>query len=112
MRKTIIYIVVIILLFLIPALILRAMYGPSYYFLSGEDCWMPDGIGGWVKHGAPYRPLPQEPSVNIPLAVMYIPVFLPGLLIVFILCMFCYKKLQRSKLISDKSQVTNDQSRV
>ena len=107
MLKTIFFIVVIILLFLIPALILRAMYGPSYHFLSGEDCWMPDGTGGWTKHsGAGFEaPPPQEPSINIPLMVMYIPVFLPGLLIIFLICMFFYRKYQRRKLISDKSQV-------
>ena len=104
MRKTVIYIVAIILLFLIPALILRAMYGPSYYFLSGEDCWMPDGTGGWTKHsGAGFEvPPPQEPSVNIPLMVMYIPVFLPGLFTVFLLCIFYGKKFKRSKLIREK----------
>jgi hypothetical protein len=104
MRKAIIFVVAIVLLFLIPALILRAIYGPSYYFLSGEDCWMPDGTGGWTKHsGAGFEaPPPQEPSINIPLVVMYIPVLLPGLLTAFILCMFLSKKFKRRKLICEK----------
>ena len=90
MRKTIIFVVAIVLLFFIPALILRAIYGPSYYFLSGHHCWMPDGNGGWVKHGPmlPNGTEPHEPSVNIPLVVMYIPVFLPSLSTTFFLCMF------------------------
>jgi hypothetical protein len=102
MLKTIIFIVVIILLFLIPALILRSIYGPSYYFLSGEDCWMPDGTGGWTKHGAPAGSLPQEASINIPLVVMYIPVLLPSLLTAFLLCIFFGKKVKRRKLICEK----------
>ena len=102
MLKTIIFIVTIVLLFLIPALILRATYGPSYYFLSGEDCWMPDGTGGWTKHGMPGGPQPHEPSVNIPFVVMYIPVFLPGLLTASVLCMSLSKKVKRRKLICGK----------
>jgi hypothetical protein len=102
MRKTIIFVVAIVLLFLIPALFLRATYGPSYHFLSGEDCWMPDGTGGWTKHGMPGGPQPQEPSVNIPLIVMYIPVLLPGLLITFILYMSLSKKFKRRELICEK----------
>ena len=94
MRTTIIFVVAIVLLFLIPALILRAIYGPSYYFLSGEDCWMPNGNGGWVKHGFPYGQTPHEMSVNIPLLVMYIPVLLPVLLTAFILCMSLSKKFK------------------
>ena len=102
MRKTIIFVVAIVLLFLIPALILRAIYGPSYFFLSGEDCWMPDGTGEWTKHGVPGGPSPQEPSINIPLVVMYIPVLLPGLLTAFVLCMSLSKKFKRRKLICER----------
>ena len=102
MRKAIIIVVLVFFLFLIPALILRAIYGPSYYFLSGEDCWMPDGTGGWTKHGVPGGSSPQEPSVNIPLVVMYIPVLLPGLLTAFILCMSLSKIFKRKKLICEK----------
>jgi hypothetical protein len=104
MLKTIFFIVVIILLFLIPALILRAMYGPSYYFLSGEDCWMPDGTGGWTKHGVPGGPPPQEPSVNIPLAIMYIPAPLPILLTAVILFISLSKKFKRRKLTFGKQE--------
>ncbi len=102
MRKTIIFVVTIILLFLIPALVLRTIYGPSYHFLSGEDCWMPNGNGGWVKHGFPYGQMPHEMSVNIPLVVMYIPVLLPGLLTAFVLYMYLSKKFKRRKLICEK----------
>ncbi len=102
MRKTIIFIVAMVLLFLIPALILRTIYGPSYYFLSGEDCWISDGTGEWTKHGVPGAPPPQEPSVNIPIVVMYIPILLPSLLTAFLLCIFFSKKLKRRKLTCGK----------
>lgn len=85
MGKVIILLVLVFVSFLIPALILRAIYGPSYYFLSGHDCWMPDGDGGWVKHGVLDGPPPQEASINIPLLVMYIPVFLA---VIMAACLF------------------------
>jgi hypothetical protein len=63
---------------------------------------MPDGTGGWTKHGVLGGPPPQEPSINIPLVVMYIPVLLPGLLTGFILYMSLSKKFKRAKLICEK----------
>lgn len=54
MRKAIIIIVLVLLSFLFSALFLKA--------ISGEDCWMPDGKGGWVKHGVPAGPVPDYPS--------------------------------------------------
>jgi hypothetical protein len=54
MRKTIIIIVLVLLSFLFSALFFKA--------ISGEDCWMPDGKGGWVKHGVPAGPPPDYPS--------------------------------------------------
>jgi hypothetical protein len=54
MRKAIIIIVLILFSFLFSALFLKA--------ISGEDCWMPDGEGGWVKHGVPAGPAPDYPS--------------------------------------------------
>jgi len=54
MRKAIIITVLILFSFLFSTLFLKA--------ISGEDCWMPDGNGGWVKHGAPAGPPPDYPS--------------------------------------------------
>ncbi len=85
MRKNVIFLIVIILLYLVPALILSAVYGPSFGFLSGEDCWRPDGSGGWVKHGNPTDPAPAEASVNIPVIIRYLPIFLPGLVLILFL---------------------------
>ena len=54
MRKTIIIIVLVLFSFLFSTILLKA--------ISGEDSWMPDGEGGWVKHGVPAGPPPDYPS--------------------------------------------------
>jgi hypothetical protein len=81
MRKTLILLAGIIALYLATSLVLNLVYGPSLPFLSGEDCWMPDGQGGWLAHGHPSDPPPSEPSVNVPLLLSYLPIFLPGALL-------------------------------
>jgi hypothetical protein len=58
---------------------------------------MPEGNGGWVKHGAPGGSPPQEQSVNIPLVIMYIPILLPSLVTVSILCISLSKKFKRNE---------------
>lgn len=86
MKKNVMLLVGIIVLYLAPSLVLEAVYGPSYGFLAGEDCWVSDDNGGWVKHGNPASPMPTSPSVHVPMVVRYIPIFLPAaLLIVFYL---------------------------
>ena len=107
MLKTIIFIVVIILLFLIPALILRVTYGPSYHLLSGEDCWMPYGTGGWTKHGIPDGLIPQEPSMNISLGVMYIPVLLPSIVTVILLIYYFAKYLRKRDKYAKSNSLTS-----
>ncbi|UCG61765.1 MAG: hypothetical protein JSV52_00295 [Candidatus Zixiibacteriota bacterium] len=81
MRNKVIFLFAVVLLYLVPSLILQGIYGPSYGLWSGEDCWVPDGSGGWVEHGHPRTPPPDEPSVDVPMWVRYIPIFLPGLLL-------------------------------
>jgi hypothetical protein len=54
MRKALIISGLVFLSFLVSALFLKA--------ISGEDCWMPDGEGGWVKHGVPAGSAPDYPS--------------------------------------------------
>lgn len=54
MRKAIIIVVLVLFSFLFSAVFFKA--------ISGEDCWMPDGEGGWVKHGVPSGPPPDHPS--------------------------------------------------
>jgi len=81
MRKVVYLLLAAALLYLVPSLILEAVYGPSYGFLSGEDCWMADGEGGWVRHGNPDHPPPQHSSVNVPAYARGIPVVLPIMLL-------------------------------
>ncbi|MEW6051656.1 MAG: hypothetical protein AB1644_11435 [Candidatus Zixiibacteriota bacterium] len=85
MRKQVYLLAAVILLYLIPAWVMDSVYGPSYGFLAGEDCWRPDGNGGWVQHGRPSGPMPAEPSVDVPLWARYLPIFLPGLALVLFL---------------------------
>jgi hypothetical protein len=61
---------------------MHVIYGPSFPFLSSEDCWVPDGQGGWMAHGHPSDPAPAQPSVNVPLLFNYVPIFLPGILLI------------------------------
>lgn len=72
----------IIALYLVSSIILQGIYGPSFGFLTGEDCWVADNSGGWVKHGNLTVPMPTEPSVNVPLGVRYVPIFLPAALLI------------------------------
>jgi len=73
MRIPIIIVIGVTLSFLLPALALQALYGPSYGLLQGEDCWLPDGDGGWTPHGTPSQPQPDEPSVLLPFYMNYLP---------------------------------------
>ncbi len=54
MRRAVIIFLLVLCSFIFSALFLKA--------ISGEDCWMPDGKGGWVKHGVPAGPPPDYPS--------------------------------------------------
>ncbi|MFQ5453935.1 MAG: hypothetical protein ACE5D6_07080 [Candidatus Zixiibacteriota bacterium] len=102
MNKNICFLIAVILLYLIPSLILQGIYGQSYGFLSGEDYWMPDDNGGWVKHGEPSSPIPSEPSVRVPIAVRYIPIFFPGLL----LFLFLFTPLR--KILENQTEIDNN----
>ena len=82
MRNAVLLLLGIIILYLLSSLVLQGIYGPSYGFLAGEDSWVPDGQGGWVRHGNPAGPQPEVPSVDVPLMVRYIPIFVPALLLV------------------------------
>ena len=82
MKKNLYLLAGIIFLYLASSIILQGIYGPSFGFLNGEDSWVPDNAGGWVKHGNPTSAFPTEPSVNVPLGVRYIPIFLPAALLI------------------------------
>jgi len=82
MKKNLYLLAGIIALYLISSLSLQGIYGPSFGFLNGEDSWVADSAGGWVKHGNPSGPMPTEASINVPLGVRYIPIFLPAALLI------------------------------
>jgi len=94
---------VIIALYLVLALGLHLIYGPSYPFLAGEDCWQPDGQGGWRAHGSPLDSAPTETSVEVPLLLNYLPIFVPAL----VLILFLFTPLRRH-LDPPPSKTTSD----
>lgn len=98
----------VVLLYLVPSLVLQAVYGDSYGFWSGEDCWQPDGAGGWVKHGQPDGPPPAEPSQNVPLLLHYVPIFLPAALLVVFLFTPLSRKLEKKQPPSESTGPPGD----
>ncbi len=90
-RNALLLLAAIIALYLLASLALQAIYGPSYGFLQGEDGWIPNGSGGWVKHGNPQGPPPVQPSVDVPVGIRYIPIFLPAVLLI----LFMFTPLRR-----------------
>ena len=82
---------VVIGLYLVLSLGLHLVYGSSYPFLAGEDCWLPDDQGGWRAHGSPSEAMPSEPSVSVPLLMNYVPLFVPAL----VLTLFWFTPLRR-----------------
>jgi hypothetical protein len=97
MKNNLILLAAIIVLYLVPSLILQVVYGPSFGFMSGEDSWVSDGHGGWAKHGNPADPAPADPSVEVPVGVRYIPIFLPAALLVLFLFTPLGRKLEPPK---------------
>lgn len=103
MRNNLFLLLGVIILYLAPAIVLKATYGDSYSMWQGEDSWVPDGAGSWRQHGQPSDPMPTEPSVEVPIAIAYIPIFLPALLLV--LFMFTpLKKYTESKPEKEKEE--------
>ena len=89
-RYNILLLAVLIILYLGTSLILDAMYGPSIGYQQGEDYWRPDGNSGWIAHGNPAAPPPDQPSVNVPLVAHYLPILIPG----FFLALFLFTPLR------------------
>lgn len=94
MRKHLLLLTGVVLLYLISALGLQAVYGPSYGLWSGDDRWEPDGEGGWIKRGNPQEPPPDQPSVYIPIGLLYLPIFLPAALLVLFMFTPLSRKLE------------------
>ena len=112
MRNAVLLLIGIILLYLMSSLILQGIYGPSYGFLAGEDCWVPDGQGGWVRHGNPADPQPEVPSVDVPLMARYVPIFVPALLLVLFMFTPLRKYVDRSGAESEEPPVHNGNQNI
>lgn len=91
MKNALILLAAVVILFTIPSMVLKSIYGPSYTVFSGGDCWVPDNTGGWQKHGQPSGPPPEETSIAVPIALRYIPILLPAVLLI----LFMFTPLSR-----------------
>ena len=98
MQKQLLLLAAIIALFLATSLVLHVVYGPSFPFLPSEDCWVPDDHGGWLAHGHPSAPQPTQPSVHVPLLFNYLPIFLPGALLVVFMFTPLRRRLETKKV--------------
>jgi hypothetical protein len=85
MKRHLLLLAGIILLYVASSLVLKGLYGDSYSFLEGNDYWRPDGKSGWVQVGEPTEPPPEQASRNIPILVLYLPFFLPAILLALFL---------------------------
>ena len=97
MRKPIYLLLACAVLYLLISAALQIAYGRSYGWFEGEDRWEPDGQGGWAMHGHPSGPMPDEPSVYIPILFLYLPVLVPGLLLAVFLLTPLSRKLDSPK---------------
>ena len=82
MQRWLLLILGVIILYLVPSLLLQAVYGDSYGFMAPDDCWTADGR---QMQGFPDSPRPTEPSRNVPVFLQIAPFLLPLLLILLFL---------------------------
>lgn len=113
MKKNIILLIILITLYFGTSFVLNLIYGDSFPFLAGEDYWTPDGNGGWVMHGHPDSDMPKNLSVNFPIIIYYLPIFVPALVLFLFLFTPVGKLLNSSPEISsqdDKESVELDKN--
>ena len=108
MKANLYLLIGVIVLYLAPALAIKAVYGPSYSVWEGENCWIPDAKGGWAKQGEPTDPAPDQPSAVVPISILYIPIFLPTMLLVLFMFTPLSRKLERKKNPQDSSDPPED----
>ena len=108
MNRSLYLLIAIVALYLLTGYCLQAIYGPSFGFLAGEDCWIPDGQGGWVAHGKPGEPAPPGESVKIPLMVQYLPIFVPAFVLILFLFTPLSRRLDRPK--TESNEESDDES--
>lgn len=102
MKRNVILLVILVALYFSTSFVLNQIYGDSFPFLAGEDRWEPDGSGGWIEHGHPDSAMPAEPSVNFPIIVYYLPVFIPA----FVLILFLFTPF--NKFLENKTSDSNN----
>ena len=85
MKRSLIFLFTLIALYLIPSLIFDAAYGPSYMLWETNDYWRPDTSGGWEAVGSPREPMPDQPSQVVSIWAFYLPLLLPGLVLLVVL---------------------------
>ena len=112
MRKAAILLAGVALLWLLPSVVLKAIYGPSYTFPPTEDCWMQDGDAGWMPHGKPSGPPPSSPSVNVPVPLRYLPIFLPTILLLLFMFGPLSKKMQDPLPPDEDSEADEAESEI
>ena len=98
MKKNMILLLALIVLYFGVGFTCKALYGDSYPFLQGDHYWEPDGNGGWIPHGKPTTELPTTVSEVPPLITYYLPFFVPG----FVLFLFLFTPLGR--LLEEKKE--------
>lgn len=81
MKRSVLFLLALVGLYVAISLGLHAVYGDSYPLWPGDDYWRPDGRAGWEAVGAPGEPMPVTPSRNIPTPLMFLPFLVPGLLL-------------------------------
>jgi hypothetical protein len=108
MKRNIILLVILIALYFGTSFVLNLVYGDSFPFLAGEDFWESDGHGGWVEHGHPNSEMPVEPSVNFPILIYYLPVFIPAL----VLFLFLFTPLGKLLESSSDEAIEDDKESV
>jgi len=101
MKNNILLLTGVVVLYLAVSLALYGVYGASYGLFEGADRWVPDGSGGWLAQGEPSDPPPAEVSVEVPMAVQYLPIFIPALF----LAVFLFTPLRR---LLESPQPTED----
>lgn len=85
MPRWLLLILGVLVLFLAPSLVLKAVYGRSYEIVPSDNCWVPDGQNGWEAKGFPIERRPQLPSENVPFLLKVMPIVFPFLLILLFL---------------------------
>jgi hypothetical protein len=85
MPRWLLLILGVLILYLLPSLTLKVVYGRSYRMTPCENCWVPDDHGGWQAKGYPDTFRPTIPSEDVPIFLELAPYVLPLLLIILFL---------------------------